>query len=106
MMSRFAQFKIFSIVFGAVYTMFFHYNWAPFKYYPAISKLTLENLPIADAGPAILWYAWLLSALVITLPITLLFPRKLADKLWDGWVWIGPVAVIVVMLFFEKQWFF
>ena len=105
-MSRFAQVKIFSILFGVIYTVFFYFNWAPFRYYPAMEKFTRETLPLEEGGPAILWYAWVLAGVAISAVISLLVPRKLAEKLSIGLIWIVPAALLVAILIYEKRWFF
>jgi hypothetical protein len=98
-MSRYAQFKVFSIVFGVIYTVCFYFNsvyplsswWAPIRYYPAIEQWHFERQPPDTAGPAILWYAWLAEALIASLVISLIVPRKVADR---------------ISLVYEKRWFF
>ena len=105
MMNRFARFKTFSMLFGIVYSVFFYFNWSSFQYYPALQKFSRLPLPISDAGPAILWYAWLAAAFVISLVASLLIPRKWAEKIPPGWVWMAPFALVLVILYYEKHWF-
>ena len=104
-MSRFAQVKIFSMLFGVIYSLFFYFNWAPFRYYPAMERFTRETFPLAEGGPAILWYAWVTGAFVISAAISLLCPPKLADRLWVGLIWIVPATLLVAILIYEKRWF-
>lgn len=105
-MNRFAQVKIFSILFGVIYTALFWFNWAPFRYYPAMEKFTRETLPLDEGGPAILWYAWVAVGVIISAVISILFPRKLAERLWTGLIWVVPAALLVTILIYEKRWFF
>ena len=113
-MIRFAQFKVFLVLFGAVYTICFILQgtnpasllWGPFRYYPAISTWSIQRLDPAAAGPPILWYAWLTEAFVVTLIVSLLVPRRLADKIPAGAVWAIPVAVILGITIYERSWFF
>ena len=105
-MSRFGQVKIFSILFGIIYTALFYFNWAPFRYYPAMEKFTRETLPLEEGGPAILWYAWVIVGVAISAVIALLIPRKLAERLSTGLIWIVPAALLVAILIYEKRWFF
>jgi len=112
-MSRYAQFKVFSILFGVVYTLCFYLQgayplspwWAPFRYYPAIAEWHVERQPPETAGPAILWYAWLAEAFVFSALVSVVVPRRLADRISAGSVWIIPAALIVVILVYERRWF-
>jgi hypothetical protein len=113
-MSRFAQVKVFSTLYGAIYTLCFYLQglyptsqwWAPFRYYPSIEQWSITRLPPETAGPAILWYSWLAEAFVFTLVLSLLVPRRLADKVPPGAVWAGPAVTVVAILVYERRWFF
>lgn len=95
--------KIFSIVFGALYTICFYVDISLFRYYPEVREFHLQITP--DIGPPILWYGWLAVAALGSAAIALLVPKKFADRLWSGWVWILPVATVVVILVYESRWF-
>jgi hypothetical protein len=96
--------KIFSIVFGALYTLCFYVDISLFRYYPEVSQFRWQITP--DIGPPILWYGWIAVAALGSGAIALLVPAKLADRLWSGWVWILPVVTVVVILAYEtKLWF-
>ena len=105
-MTGYARFKVFSILYGIVYCLCFYYNWAVFRYYPVLEGFRLQSQPPATAGPAILWYAWLAQALVITLGLTLLVPRRVAARLGPTAAWLGPVLVVVGILVYERRWFY
>jgi hypothetical protein len=105
-MNRYAQFKIFSMVYGIVYCICFYYNWAVFRYYPALEEFHLQSQPPATAGPAILWYAWVIEAIPITVVLSLLVPRKVAERVPHAAVWIVPALLLVAILVYEKRWFF
>jgi hypothetical protein len=66
----------------------------------------LQSQPAATAGPAILWYAWLAEALVISLGVTLLVPRRLAERLGPTAAWVVPIAVTFGILVYERRWFY
>jgi hypothetical protein len=96
--------KIFSIVFGALYTLCFYVDISLFRYYPEVSQFHWQITP--DIGPPILWYGWIAVAALASAAIALLVPAKTADRLWSGWVWILPVVTVVVILAYEtKLWF-
>ena len=106
-MTRFARFNTFAIVYGVVYCICFYYNWAVFRYYPVLEGFRRQSQPPAVAGPAILWYAWLAQAFVITLAVTLLVPRSFAERLGRTVVWVAPIGMVIGILIYEApRWFF
>jgi len=105
-----ARFNVFSIVFGGAYLgLFFwseRYHTALFRYYPVLRSFTTEDLPLEEAGPAILWYSWLFGAAVIGSVAALLVPRSAAERIDQSWVWGIPAALLVVILVYERRWFY
>jgi len=106
----FARFKVFSIMYGAAYMAFFFYSetcrCAMFRYYPVLGRFDRQALPVAEAGLPILWYSWLLGALVVSLAVALITPRSLAERLPHTWVWGITLAVLVVIAVYERRWFY
>ena len=109
-MSRYSQFKVFSIVFGLAYLGLFFYSEvtkvAMFRYYPVLGRFSRAALPLETAGPPILWYSWLLGALVIGGALAAFIPRSWADRVPAGWVWITAFAMVVVIVVYERRWFY
>ena len=101
---KYSSAKIFTMVFGALYTICFYVDISLFRYYPEVGQFHLQMTP--DIGPPILWYGWMAVAALGSAAIALLVPSKLADRLWSGWVWILPVVVVIVILVYEARlWF-
>ncbi len=94
---------IFSIMFGIVYLAAFYYDLALFRYYPEVGQF--HFLRNDSLGGVILWYGWIATAALASAAIAFAVPRKMADRLWSGWAWIIPTAVVVVMLIYERRWF-
>lgn len=96
--------KIFSLLFGAVYyACAYSVQLALFRYYPETNTFYLTDHP-AD-GPSILWYGWMATAVLVSLPVALLVPRRLADRLWNGLFWLVPVGSVVAVFIHESRWF-
>ena len=95
--------KIFSIVFGFVYIVCFYVDLAVFRYYPETNHF-YWTMHTAD-GPAILWYGWLTTALLVTGAITLVVPRQMADRVSNDLVWIAPLLATAIILVYERQWY-
>jgi hypothetical protein len=104
-MTGHGRFAIFSILFGIVYTVAFYFNLALFKYYPLVHAFHVADQD-KQAGPPISWYGWIATALVVSLPLTFLVPRRIADRLSPSWAGLIPVALVVLVLIYEKRWFF
>lgn len=104
-MSGHGRFSIFSITFGIVYTLAFFFNVAAFKYYPLVHEFHIVDQS-KTAGPPISWYGWIATALLVSLPLTLLIPRRWADRLSPTWAGLIPAALIFLVLVYEKRWFF
>lgn len=109
-MSRYARFNVFSVTYGVAYMALFwvneFYQYSFFGYYPVLGEFSRERLSVQTAGPAILWYAWLFGALVISLVLSALTPHRLADRLGQTWVWVVPTALLVAIFVYERRWFY
>ena len=109
-MTAYARFNVFSVVYGVAYLALFfwseRYQSALFRYYPVLSEFTRESRPLETAGPAILWYSWLLGAAIISLAVSLVVPRRAAERLAQVWVWGVPAALLVLILVYERRWFY
>ena len=100
---RYSSFKIFTMLFGAIYTASFYWDLAPFRYYPETREFHWQMTP--EAGPPILWYGWLVTAALASAGIAMLVPDRWADRLGSEWVWALPVVAVVVILIYEMRWF-
>jgi hypothetical protein len=108
--SRYARFNVFSLAFGVAYMALFFVNelhqWAPFGYYPVLGSFSRARLPLADAGPAIFWYAWVAGATLASVVLALLTPSRFAERLGRVWVWAVPAALLLATLVYERRWFY
>jgi hypothetical protein len=97
---------IFSMVFAVSYALCFYFNWPMFAFYPQVGEFHLSPNLDTELGPPILWYGWLATAALAAAVGAVIVPRKLAGRLWPGLAWAVPGATIVVILIYEKRWFF
>ena len=100
---KYPSLKIFTLLFGAIYTVSFYVDFALFRYYPETGEFHWQMTE--GVGPPILWYGWIATAALVSAGIALLVPRRWADGLWSGSVWLVPVIVVVVILIYETRWF-
>jgi hypothetical protein len=108
--TSYARFNVFSIVYGVAYLALFFYSeqsqYAFFRYYPVLGGFYHEAQPLQTSGPAILWYSWLFGAAVIAVIAALIVPSSWSERLGNGWVWAIPAALLIVILFYERHWFY
>jgi hypothetical protein len=95
---------VFSMTFGVVYSICFYFNWAPFAYFPQVNEVHFSTQMDAN-GPPILWYGWLLTAALASAAVAAIVPRGVVARIWQGWAWLVPAAVVVAILIYEKRWF-
>ena len=96
---------IFSLLFGAVYFVCFLFEIVPFRYYPEGGGFRIAEQSVS-AGPPILWFGWMATAAANSGSIAVVVPARWADRLWHGLSWVVPAMTILVMLIYERRWFF
>jgi hypothetical protein len=105
-----ARFNAFGIYYGVAYMALFwlneFYQISWFGYYPVIGEFRRERLPVETSGPAILWYSWLLGALLISLVLMALTPSSMAERMGRRAVWVVPVAMLIAIFVYERRWFY
>ena len=107
-MSRLFSLRIFSLVFGIVYTLAVIYNLPLFYYFPAVKQFTLHDLPLETFGPGMSWFGWIatgaLAATFAAVSCPLLLPKRWVDQLPLGVFWLVPLAMLLGGFFREQDW--
>jgi hypothetical protein len=98
-----------SAVFLIVYVTSMHFNLASFSYYPLVGHFAAGVAPATQAlGPAMYWYGWLTNALVISIPVALIFAfvssERLIARLAPAATWLSILAV-VFFIWDLRTWF-
>jgi len=78
-----------------------------FVYYPALGEFSTATKPLADAGPPMLWYAWLAFAVgggILAMLLAFALPRRLAG-LWAALSWSTVFGVALVQVYLARAWF-
>jgi len=91
------------MLFGILYLAAFYMDWSPFRYYPDTRKFHLQIT--TQDGPAILWYGWVAAAVVGSAIVAALVPRSVAERLRPSWAWVVPLAIMLLMMIYERRWF-
>ena len=95
---------VFSAAASAAYTLAYYFDWSLFQYYVAEGRFHFVPLP-ASAGPPILWYGWLATAVLAGLAIAIAVPRRLLARLPADLVWLVPFVAVLAALMYEMRWF-
>ncbi|HEX4506044.1 MAG TPA: hypothetical protein VH722_09965 [Alphaproteobacteria bacterium] len=104
-MTMHARFAVFSLVATVVYVLAYNFGWQAFAYYPLLNRISLDKLPAKEAGPAMMYYGWMTTALIAGLVVAAIVPNKIAAKLPAAVAWVVPLLLVAFTLVYEKHWF-
>jgi len=106
----------FGTAFAAFYVIALAKNLALFTVYPSFGLViwgTHLSRDVVDPAlgflaPAMYWYGWAataaLGAFVVGL-LAMVMPERWARRLWQGWLWVIPVAAMLGCVYFTIPWF-
>ena len=105
------SFPVFAITFACAFAMLYFaaaaYNLALFTYDAATSEFfflvrrTGLDLPMY-------WYGWIVTSAIgasVAGVIASLIPNQWAQRLWSGWSWAIPMAVILAFCYLLRGYF-
>jgi hypothetical protein len=105
------SFPVFAIVFAVAYAVAYaisvRNNYALFTYHPALNEFGAGVEKPKD-GPAMYWYGWMATAGIVASVAGLVacyLPQRLTSRLWSGWSWAVPLAVIVFFAYLLRGYF-
>jgi len=108
MTHKFYAFAVaFSVVYAVAYVIAVESNYALITYHPAIGEWGWLVEPPRD-GPAMYWYGWMATAAIVAAAagaISCFFPERAANRLWSGWSWSVPLAVMVFFSYLLRGFF-
>jgi hypothetical protein len=100
---------VFSTVFAVLYVLAMNFNLALFTYFPRTHGFgVLAASPTTESGVAMYWYGWLLTASLGSAAVSgicLLTPDGLSGRVWSGWSWLVPTAMVVALVYLLGGWF-
>jgi hypothetical protein len=71
-----------------------------------LGSFSRNPLPLAEAGLPINWYSWLLIGFLGAAAGALVTPSKVADRIPHSWVWGVAATTLVVIMVYERRWFY
>lgn len=119
-MTSLPPFRRFVFAYGTTFAVFyavaFKFDLALFTVYPSLGIVLLGARHSGDVAapamaflaPAMYWYGWTataaLGALLCGL-VAALLPARWTWWVWDGWVWLLPIAAMTACVYFTMPWF-
>jgi hypothetical protein len=106
---RFMTFAlVFACVYPVAYILIFEFNWAAFTYHSALGEFGIgANKP--RTGPAMYWFGWIASAVVLSSALSLLATRfsVISDcRGLNTGAWAIPLAAIAILAGLMVQMYF
>jgi hypothetical protein len=105
------SFAVFSVAFSAAYAVLYvlsiQYNLALFTYHPASEKFYWLVKPAEDQ-PAMFWYGWLVTSALGAGAfggIVAALPAAWTARIWPGFAWAVPLAVMLVFGYILRGYF-
>jgi len=96
---------VFAVVYVVVYTLAVWKNYALFTYHPAIYEWGFGVQKPKD-GPAMYWYGWLATSVIVALVAGLLASLvPAARRLWPGLAWLAPLGAILFFAWLLRGYF-
>jgi hypothetical protein len=99
--------NVFAVVYAVVYVIAVEQNYALVTYHPVLNQFgLLVEEPKAEV--AMYWYGWIATAGIAALAtgvIAAFVPKSMAQRLWSGWSWVVPVAVMLVVSYIHRGYF-
>lgn len=97
--------RLFTLTFGLGYAIAVTIDIPLFRYYPLISRFSLEDLADRTLGPAMSWYGWIAIGLLPALVLAAIVPKRIGDRLPAAVFWILPLVMFAAGYYREQAWF-
>jgi hypothetical protein len=98
---------VFAVVYAVVYVVAVEQNYALITYHPIHNQFGLWVEP-PRAELAMYWYGWMATAAIVALAARVIagfIPERVTRRLWSGWAWVIPVAVMLVVSYIQRGYF-
>lgn len=98
---------VFAVVYAVVYVVAIEQNYALITYHPVLNQFGPWVEP-PRAELAMYWYGWMATAAIAALVIGVMavfIPDRVTQRLWSGWSWVIPVAVMLVVSYIHRGYF-
>jgi len=94
------------VSFCCAYGFVFAMNWPLFIYYPLHGNFFWGPRAHTGLGPGMVWYGLMGSAGLVALLAALVIPERVAERTLGSYIWLFPVAAVLVYIFLLRQLLF
>jgi hypothetical protein len=98
---------VFAVAYAVVYVVAIEQNYALITYHPVLNEFGLLTEPVR-AELAMYWYGWMATAGIAALLLGVMagfIPESVTRRLWSGWSWVIPVAMMLVVSYIHRGYF-
>jgi hypothetical protein len=96
----------FLVAFCCTYAGLLAKNWPLFLYYPLHGDFFWGHQLAKGIGPAMAWYGLMASAGLVALGVSICVPPRLSAALFRNYLWIFPIAAMLIAVFVLRRLFF
>ena len=97
--------RVFSLVFGLVYTGAHLMGKPLWRYYPLVDKFSWTDLVDLANGPSMNWYGWISWAVIIGVICAVIVPKRIGSKIPAAVFYVLPLVILACGFYTERQWF-
>lgn len=97
--------RVFSLVFGLVYTVAHLLAMPLWRYYPLVDKFSMTDLVDLANGPSMNWYGWLSYAAIAGVIAAVVVPKRIDLKIPAAVFYVLPFVILLCGIYTERQWF-
>jgi hypothetical protein len=97
--------RVFTLLFGLGYAIAVFGNYPLFRYYPLISRISLQNLTDISLGPSMSWFGWIATAAIPAVIGTVVIPKRIGNRIPPAALWIVTVLMLAAAWYREREWF-
>jgi len=95
----------FMIAFCIAYGTVFATDFPLFRYYPLHGDFNWGSPVLKGVGPAMTWYGLMANAAMGATLAAVLVPDRAVERLFRNYLWLFPVATMLLCLFLLRKLF-
>ena len=95
----------FAVIYSVAYTVALAMNWPLFNYYPLSGQFSLGPHQIVDAGPPIVWYGLIATALLVAIALSTFVPSSWFVNRFRNTLWLFPAIAMLACAVLMRGFF-
>jgi hypothetical protein len=95
----------FVVAFCILYALVFFLDFPLFRYYPLHGDFNWGKTVLKGVGPAMAWYGLMANAAIGATVLAVVIPDRVLERGLRNYVWLFPVATMLVCAFLLRKFF-